>query len=313
MAPSQSEVTRWCDVRRASYWVVLSLFLLGLQQGCTTEQKKAGERTSSRAIPVLSLSKIPLVLIPKGEFLMGSDEGPPNEGPAHKVIVDAYAIDQFEVTQKQFAAIEMPDPSQFKSNDRPVEQIWWINAAEYCNARSEAEGLEPCYDELDFKCNFAASGYRLPTEAEWEYAARAGGQDDSILAASAGNKIGSFACYAGNSTQKTELVGKKKPNAWGIHEMLGNVSEWCEDVYLPDYYQNSPTKNPCAGGEGGKRVIRGGSWKSPAKDLRVTSRLGRTAGFSDACFTGNTLGFRCVRRLSEQELKQLENANKTSE
>ncbi|MFT5522353.1 MAG: sulfatase activating formylglycine-generating enzyme [Pirellulaceae bacterium] len=281
--------------------------------GCLAKTVETPTVTSTAAssVEIVSKSNVALVLIPSGDFPMGSDKGRPDESPVHSVHIAAIAIDKYEVTQSQFAALEMPDPSQFKTADRPVEQIRWINAAEFCNARSRAEGLEPCYDEVEFKCNFDANGYRLPTEAEWEYAARAGSREDATLAAAAGSKVGSYACYSGNANQKTEPVGKKQPNAWGMHDMLGNVSEWCQDVYDANYYQSSPVENPWAGGEGEKRVIRGGSWKSIAGDLRPTARLGRTAGFSDACFTGNTLGFRCVRKLTNDEMEQLEAANQT--
>ncbi|MFV1965231.1 MAG: formylglycine-generating enzyme family protein [Pirellulaceae bacterium] len=249
-----------------------------------------------------------MLLIPGGEFVMGSARGSQDEAPAHRVTVSPFAMDKFEVTQAQFARLELPDPSQFKSANRPVEQLRWLQAAEYCNERSRAEGLEPCYDELDFECNFAASGYRLPTEAEWEYAARAGNSDDRAAAHSP-RKLKSLACYAGNSKQKTDPVGRKRPNAWGLHDMLGNIAEWCNDRYGETYYSASPIKDPRGPSDGEKRVVRGGSWKSRAQACRVAARQGCVAGFTDACFTGNTLGFRCVRRLNEEESRPLANAN----
>lgn len=97
---------------------------------------------------------------------MGSDAGEEDEKPPHEVTVSAFAIDKFEVTQAEYGALELPDPSHYKDPQRPVEQIRWSDAALFCNLRSEAEGLEPCYDEATFACNFEASGYRLPTEAE---------------------------------------------------------------------------------------------------------------------------------------------------
>jgi formylglycine-generating enzyme required for sulfatase activity len=96
-------------------------------------------------------------------------------------------------------------------------------------------------------------------------------------------------------------VGRKKPNAWGLHDMLGNVSEWCHDLYDESYYASSPTDDPRGPGEGTRRVTRGGSWNSSDEACSVSARQGREAGFSDACFTGNTLGFRCVRKLTSEE------------
>ena len=263
--------------------------------------------TSPGATPFRVTTKldVAMVVLPGGEFLMGSSQGRPDESPQHKVQVTSFAMDQYEVTQQQFAALELPDPSQFKSPDRPVEQIRWVSAAEYCNERSQAEGLEPCYDPVTLECDFSASGYRLPTEAEWEYAARAGSIQDGAQAATP-QQLKSYACYAGNSKLKTDPVGSKRPNDWGLHDMAGNVAEWCHDRYGEEYYAHSPMLDPRGPTDGEKRVMRGGSWKSSAEACRFAAREGRVAGFTDACFTGNTLGFRCVRRLTPQEQLRLQ-------
>jgi len=296
-------------MRRQPLSFAAALLILGLPS-CQTQNGTQAPPRLAGTIEIASQTGVPLVFIPAGDFLMGSDNGNADEAPRHKVVLSPFAMDKFEVTQGQFAALQLPDPSQFKSADRPVEQIRWLSAVEFCNARSKAEELEPCYDEVTFECNFDAAGYRLPTEAEWEYAARAG-VDTDIPSSNTPSKLKSYACYAGNSRNKTDPVGQKKPNAWGLHDMLGNVAEWCQDVYSESYYQQSPADNPFGPLLGDKRVMRGGSWKASEASCSVTARQGCVAGFTDACFTGNTLGFRCLRRLSPDELDRLRQVNST--
>lgn len=286
---------------------VAAALILGLP-ACQRQEGTSQSPRLAETIEITTKTDVPMVLIPGGPFLMGSDKGNPDEAPRHNVVLSPFAMDKFEVTQTQFAALELPDPSQFKSLDRPVEQIRWMNAAEFCNERSKGDQLEPCYDEVTFECNFDASGYRLPTEAEWEYAARAG-VDADLPMGNAPPKLRSYACYSGNSFNKTDPVGQKKPNAWGLHDMLGNVAEWCQDVYGESYYQQSPSDDPRGPTSGDKRVMRGGSWKSTEASCSVTTRQGCVAGFTDACFTGNTLGFRCVRRAAPEELERLRQVN----
>ena len=192
-----------------------------------------------------------MVLVPAGTFVMGSDAGKPEEAPAHQVGLDAFWIDRTEVTQQQYGALVLANPSHFQSPARPAEQISWADAARYCNERSRDEGLEPCYDEETAECNFAASGYRLPTEAEWEYACLAGMSADGPSAADA-RALKQRAWYADNSSKKTQPVAGRKPNDWGLHDMLGNVAEWCNDMYRADYYAQSPGQNPQGPGDGGE-------------------------------------------------------------
>src|SRR5262249_45730102 len=123
-------------------------------------------------------SGVEMILLPAGAFEMGNRHGREEEKPVHKVWIDAFLVDRHEVTQAEYEKLgqveAFPNPSHFKGPDLPVEQVTWPQAARFCNARSRAEGLEPCYNEDTGECNFQASGYRLPTEAEWEYACRAG-------------------------------------------------------------------------------------------------------------------------------------------
>jgi formylglycine-generating enzyme required for sulfatase activity len=176
-----------------------------------------------------------------------------------------------------------------------MEQVTWVQAANYCNARSKAEGLQPCYNEDTAECNFDADGYRLPTEAEWEYACRAGMESDYSF----GNDtrwLGDFAWFADNADKKTHPVGQKRPNPWGLYDMHGNVAEWCNDNYGKEYYASSPDKNPRGPAEGKQNVLRGGSWKSSAEALKSGYRLAENPGFSDACLARDAIGFRCVRK-----------------
>jgi formylglycine-generating enzyme required for sulfatase activity len=258
-----------------------------------------------KPVEVATNSGITVILVPGGEFTMGSDNGATDETPRHNVAVTPFAMDKFEVTQDRYAAFQIPDPSHFKDPKRPVEQIRWSDAALFCNERSRREGLEPAYDEITFECDFEANGYRLPTEAEWEYAARAGTDTDYDFGNLSG-KLRSYACYSGNSTKKTDLVGRKRPNRWGFHDMYGNVLEWCNDVYSPTYYSESPEEDPRGPAKGEKRVMRGGAWNSSDTACRAAARYAELPGITDACFARDTFGFRCARKLTPDEVALLD-------
>ena len=240
-----------------------------------------------------------LVLVPAGSMEMGSRYGREEEKPVHTVWIDSFLMDRHEVTQAEYekhGKIEaFPNPSHFQGADLPVEQVTWPHAARYCNARSRQEGLEPCYNEDTGACNFDATGYRLPTEAEWEYACRAGTDSDYSFGSEL-RRLGDFGWFADNSGKKTHPVGRKKPNPWGLFDMHGNVAEWCQDVYDLGYYKSSPPKNPRGPDDGKEYVLRGGSWKSFADALRSSCRIGENPGFSDACLARDAIGFRCVRK-----------------
>ncbi len=258
---------------------------------------------------ILTKSAVAMVYLPGAEFMMGANQGGPDEAPPHKVRLSAFLIDKSEVTQEMFTKVQLPNPSHWQDSPKqPVERIRWRDAKQYCNERSLLEGLKPCYNEktLDWDCDYTANGYRLPTEAEWEYAARAG--TDGPYDFGQSDKLRQHAWFADNADQKTHPTGQKKPNRWGLNDMYGNVSEWCEDVYSPDYYRESPAVDPLGPASSGKdvrRVIRGGSWKSSPNACRATARIGEKTGDSDACFSTDYCGFRCVRRVTEDELQQL--------
>jgi len=250
-------------------------------------------------------SGITTVWLPGGEFTMGSDQGEADEKPAHRVRLTPFMMDKFEVTQEMFARVQLPNPSHWQENPKlPGERVRWRDAKRYCNERSLLEGLKPCYNEktVDWDVDVTANGYRLPTEAEWEYACRAGGEAPADTAA---DKLRPLGWFADNADQRTHPVGQKKANAFGINDLLGNVSEWCEDVYRADFYAHSPAadpQGPPSPGKDVKRVIRGGSWKASAAQCRASARQGERTGDTDACFSTDYCGFRCVRRPTPEEM-----------
>jgi formylglycine-generating enzyme required for sulfatase activity len=303
----------------SSMRLLVSLWLVVLLDGCGQSgpalpnepggQGAARQAGALSSVEITTPSGVYMVYVPGGEFLMGSNQGDPDEAPAHKVKVSAFLMDKFEVTQEMFAKAQMPNPSHWQeSPQKPVERVRWRDAQRYCNERSLLEHLKPCYDEktVDWDCDYGANGYRLPTEAEWEYACRAG--TDGPYDFGRADRLRQYAWLADNSDQKTHPVGQKRPNGFGIHDLYGNVSEWCEDVYTVTYYKESPAADPhgpSARGKDVKRVIRGGSWRSSPDQCRSTARQGERTGNTDACFSTDFCGFRCVRRVTPEELQQL--------
>jgi len=217
-----------------------------------------------------------LVRVKGGTFLMGSDSGDSAERPAHEVEVGDYFIGRFPVTQKEWQSVFGNNPSLCRGPAHPVERISWLDAVAFCNALSKANGLKPCYgnDGEDIFCDFRANGFRLPREAEWEYAAL-GGQKNRGFAYSGGNGPEAVGWYLGNALRKTHPVGKKRANELGLHDMSGNVNEWCWDWYAPYGSKAYEEQLPSLGGEVDtrKRVIRGGTCQDCSYRLRRTSRL----------------------------------------
>ena len=286
---------------RAHAFCLLIILAMSASSGCEkTASAPAGAGTSAEPSAVVTQSGVEMVALPGGEFLMGTGDGNPEEGPPHKVSVSPFLMDKFEVTHEQFAKVQLPDPSHWQENPKtPVERVRWRDAKAYCNERSRLEGLKPCYDEktADWDCDYSADGYRLPTEAEWEYAARAGSATPYDFGAP--DKLRQYAWYSENAERKTHGTGQKKPNALGVCDLYGNVSEWCEDVYSPTYYKVSPAADPTgppSPGRDVKRVMRGGNWDAGADACRATYRRGERTGNTDACFATDYCGFRCVRR-----------------
>jgi formylglycine-generating enzyme required for sulfatase activity len=274
-------------------WVLLAALPLA-----AVSCRSAEEAATDSAVPEIIKTKsgMEMVLIPAGRFQMGSAGGKEDESPLREIQLDAFLMDRYEMTQANYARLVPINGSHFKGPDRPVEMISWGDAALYCNLRSREEGLDPCYDEASGACNFAANGYRLPTEAEWEYACRAGTSGDYNFGPDK-RQLSQYAWFADNAKRETHPVGQKKPNAWGLYDMYGNVAEWCNDVYAKGYSQDGPASNPRGPQDGPRRVLRGGAWNSRADDCRSAYRVGASPGSQDACFARDATGFRCVRRV----------------
>jgi len=237
-------------------------------------------------------SDVEMVRLPGGRFTMGDENE--IDAPPHEVVISSFYIDKYLVTQEEYRRVMGKNPSRWKADKNPVEQVRWSDAVRYCNARSLLEGIQPCYDLNTWRCNFDANGYRLPTEAEWEYACRAGtktayffGDDPS--------KLKDYAWFEQNSGSKPQPVGQKKPNPWGLYDMHGNVWEWCNDFYKVDYYQDSPEENPKGPETGETKVVRGGAWKFSDESCRSGYRYNEAPGYADVCFGYDIYGFRCVR------------------
>jgi formylglycine-generating enzyme required for sulfatase activity len=230
-----------------------------------------------------------LVLVPRGQFTMGSPEDEADrkdDEHSHRVVISKpFYLGAFEVTQAQFKAVMNDNPSYFapggagedevkglKTSDFPVDSVTWEEARDFCEKLSQ-RGAE----------KKAGRVYRLPTEAQWEYACRAGAREPTPY--HFGASLSASQANHARKPGRTIAVGSLgKPNAWGLHDMHGNVSEWCADRYGADYYRASPPKDPTGPGTGERRVIRGGSWDSPSKDCRSARRLGfdpavRNVGF----------------------------------
>jgi formylglycine-generating enzyme required for sulfatase activity len=238
-----------------------------------------------------------LVQITAGKFLMGAKAEP--DATPHEVTVSSFAMDKYLVTQEQFQKVMGSNPSRWKQDKNPVEQVRWSDAVRYCNKRSELEGLEPCYNLENWKCDFEATGYRLPTEAEWEYACRAGTTTDYFWGATP-DKAKDYAWFDKNSGGRPKPVGQKKPNPWGLFDMAGNVWQWCNDFYKVDYYKDSAKTDPRGPESGQNKVVRGGAWRFSADNCRSGYRYNESPGYADVCFGYDIYGFRCVKKISSK-------------
>ena len=254
--------------RRLSTVVLVLLAALGsLAVAAAAEPKEAGGKTKSPpkelGVDLGKGIKLEMVLIPAGEFLMGSPDSDKDadadEKPQHRVrITKPFYLGKYLVTQEQWEAVMGSNPSYFKGPKNPVEQVSWEDCQKFLgklNAKSAAGGGK----------------FQLPSEAQWEYACRAGSTTRYCFGDDA-SKLGDYAWYHANSGDTTHPVGGKKPNAWGLYDMHGNVWEWCQDWYGEGYYAKSPADDPSGPTAGSIRVIRGGGWGLPAGVCRSASR-----------------------------------------
>ena len=255
---------------------------------------------------------VEMVLVEAGPFLRGSPDTDTlaaiDEKPRSKIRISRpFYLGKFEVTQRQFWEVMGSNPSD-KSPGRnvqafrgkkadnaqhPVDSVTWLEAVKFCNKLSERHGLKPYYriegDKVGINDN---TGYRLPMEAEWEYACRAG-SDRRWTFGDDARTLDEYAWYTGNAGNVTHAVGTKKANAWGLHDMHGNVPEWCWDRYDRGYYQDSAVSDPSGSGKGTTRVFRGGGVSNAAAQTRSAARapLGRGYGVLDR------VGFRVARNV----------------
>ena len=213
-----------------------------------------------------------MVTVEGGTFQMGSDDSDAydNEKPVHQVKVSSFSIGQTEVTQELWEAVMDSNPSNRKGLKLPVENVSWNDCQTFITRLNQLTGKT----------------FRLPTEAEWEFAAR-GGNNSKGYKYSGSDNIDDVAWYTSNSGSKTHDVATKQPNELGLYDMSGNVWEWCQDWYGSSYYSSSVVTNPTGPSTGSYRVDRGGSWGYYAWGCRVSYR-----GYSTPSFSGNLLGFR---------------------
>ncbi len=218
-----------------------------------------------------------LAAIPAGRFMMGSPENEPkrcdDEGPQREVeLTKGFYLGVYPVTQDEYQQVVGNNPSHFTGDGRrPVETVTWFDAVAFCNRLSEREQLTPFYAAEGERVQIAGgNGYRLPTEAEWEFACRAGtttrwwfGEDEKPLA--------EFAWYSSNSAGTTHPVGEKPANPWGLHDVHGNVWEWCQDWFGP--YTSNRQTDPTGPESGVGRVLRGGSWVLSPRLCRSAFRV----------------------------------------
>ncbi len=276
---------------------------------------KSGWTDSAIAAGIFAIGTMPgqMILVPGGTFTMGDiyGGGDSNELPTHRVTVSFFYMDKYELKQTAYQAVMGVNPSHFTGvTNGPVEQVSWFNAIEYCNRRSINEGITPCYsystygtnpatwptgwntdynNHTNVSCSWTANGYRLPTEAEWEFAAR-GGNSTHGYVYSGSNDINRVAWYGNNAGLRTHAVGTKSANELGLFDMSGNIIEWVWDIY--GSYSIDEQNNPHGAVSGwSAHLDRGGGWNADPNLCTVSSR----SVYNSATLSYDYLGFRVCR------------------
>jgi formylglycine-generating enzyme required for sulfatase activity/uncharacterized protein YegL len=251
--------------------------------------------------PPDTIPGIQMMSIPAGNFIMGNTgtaAGNPDELPVQNITISQpFLMSQFEILQKDFYAVLKRNPSQIKADSLPVESITFMDIVEFCNALSDLQGYTPCYTIAGstVTCNWSADGYRLPTEAEWEYACKAGTSTDlwsgaimNLDCAPLDGALDIMGWYCGNSLLQAQKAGLKSANTYGLHDMHGNIAEYCWDLYdlYPGMAQTDP-KGPANAMNG--HILRGGSFLDEARNCRSSVR------FMESAIAPAQRGFRIVR------------------
>jgi formylglycine-generating enzyme required for sulfatase activity len=265
---------------RTLYVAILALSMIAASgSGIAMAKSKDKLRTYTNSIGMK------FVLIPAGRFRMGTDKtvkfADYEERPGHEVRIDKpFYISVYNVTQSQWERVMGNNPSEFKGKNHPVEMVSWDTTHEFIRRLNEKEGH---------------SRYRIPTEAEWEYAARAGSTGYFFFGDSE-TLLWKYAWWDGNTNYETHPVGKKLPNDWGLYDIIGNVFEWTSDWYGESYYNESPAVDPSGPASGTHRVVRSCGYETIADDCRMASR-----GRAKSNVGYNNFGIRLVLTARENE------------
>jgi formylglycine-generating enzyme required for sulfatase activity len=282
----QSDYISWCD----------TIIKIVVPDGATTGRiiVYVDSKASNSINFIVNEPIVRCVIIQKGSFSMGDDNGKEWDKPSHKVTISYnFAMSKYEITQQQWEIVYGFNPSQTKGDDLPVNQVRWYQVLKFCNNLSKAENRDTCYVFNEQKqvaiCNFDANGYRLPTEAEWEYACRAG---KTGKFSGTGN-IDEMGWYVSNTNSLKE-VGLKQPNDWDLYDLHGNVAEWCWDSFDALYYDKKVENDPRIDPDFKNLpevVIRGGGYEDDPNSCTSAVRI----GLSPTQYSFY-LGFRVVRK-----------------
>lgn len=251
---------------------VLLIFCLILPLGAAEKDGSEKKQRLPQKGDIRTVGGMKFVYVPAVKFRMGSDASiaRPDEKPAHNVSLHGFWIGMYEVTQKQYKAIMGNNPSYFKGDDFPVERVSWSDANDFCSRFMQLYKVRS----------------RLPSEAEWEYAAGGGDGRNFFW----GDRVDpEYTWYSANSERSTHPVGRKKPNYFGLYDTAGNVAEWCIDRYDSAYYEKGVSMNPYGAEKGEFRVVRGGSYASDYSAIRTSARYSMAPDYRVSLF-----GFRVV-------------------